>query len=377
LNFKLNIEPDKMNTQAKIGVLLVNLGTPDSPSVADVRKYLREFLMDGRVIDIPFWLRWLLVNLIIAPFRAPKSAKIYQQVWTPAGSPLKVYGEAIAQILQTKLGADYEVVLGMRYQSPSMDAALNQLKNRGLEKIIVIPLFPQYASATTGSVHDKVMEIVRTWQIIPEISLVQSFFEHPQFIQAFAEIGKKRLQQTDYDHIIFSYHGLPERQIRKGDSLGTCLAEAKKNPACENEANCCASLHAHNRTCYRAQCFETTRLLAQELNIDPQNYTVSFQSRLGKDPWIKPYTDVTIQELVKKGKKRILAFSPSFVADCLETTIEIGEEYKELFLHAGGEHWQMVESLNDSDLWAETLKAIVLHYAALLPKIKPILQFNA
>jgi protoporphyrin/coproporphyrin ferrochelatase len=366
-----------MNTKAKIGVLLVNLGTPDSPSVADVRKYLREFLMDARVIDIPFWSRWLLVNLIIAPFRAPKSAKIYREVWTPAGSPLKVYGEAITQILQTKLGTEYEVVLGMRYQSPSILSALNQLKDKGLEKIIVIPLFPQYASASTGSVHDKVMEIVRTWQIIPEIALVQSFFDHPQFIQAFAEIGKKYLQQTDFDHIIFSYHGLPERQIRKGDATGTCLVEAKKNPACEKEANCCATLHAHNRGCYRAQCFATTRLLVQELGIAPENYTVCFQSRLGKDPWIKPYTDDIIKELTKQGKKRVLAFSPSFVADCLETTIEIGEEYKEIFLHEGGEHWQMVESLNDSELWSETLKAIVEHYAPLLPKIKPVLPVNA
>ncbi|MCU0446004.1 MAG: ferrochelatase [Microscillaceae bacterium] len=359
-----------MNTQAKIGVLLVNLGTPDSPSVADVRKYLREFLMDARVIDIPFLSRWLLVNLIIAPFRAPKSAKIYQEVWTAQGSPLKVYGEALAQMLQSHLGADYEVVLGMRYQSPSIPSALNQLKDKGLEKIIVIPLFPQYASATTGSVHDKVMEIVKTWQIIPEIAFVQSFFEHPQFIQAFAEIGKKYLQQTDFDHIIFSYHGLPERQIRKGDATGTCLVEAAKKPECAGEANCCATLHAHNRACYRAQCFETTRLLAQELAIAPENYTVCFQSRLGRDPWIKPYTEDVIKDLVKKGKKRVLAFSPSFVADCLETTIEIGEEYKEVFLHEGGEHWQMVESLNDSALWVETVAALVAHYAPLLPKVQ-------
>jgi ferrochelatase len=353
---------------AKVGVLLVNLGTPDSPSVPDVRKYLREFLMDARVIDIPFISRFLLVNLIIAPFRAPKSAKIYQEVWTDHGSPLKYFGERVTSLLQNALGDDYQVELGMRYQSPSIANALNQLKDKGLEKIIVLPLFPQYASATTGSVQEKVMEIVKTWQIIPEMVYVQSFFEHPQFIEAFAEIGRKYLQSQDFDHILFSYHGLPERQILKGDHSGTCLKEAYQYPEKEAEANCCATLHAHNRSCYRAQCFATSRMLAEELGIKPEQYTVCFQSRLGKSPWLKPYTEDIVKKIVKEGKKKVLAFSPSFVADCLETTIEIGEEYKEVFIHEGGEHWQMVESLNDNELWVLTLKNIVELNAGLLPK---------
>jgi ferrochelatase len=350
------------------GILLVNLGTPDSTRTSDVRKYLREFLMDKRVIDVPYISRFLIVNGIIAPFRAPKSAKVYKKVWLPEGSPLLVYSQRATQLLQESLGKDYKVVLGMRYQSPSLEGALNELKNEGYDKIIVLPLFPQYASASTGSVHDKVMEIVGKWQIIPEIVFIQSFFDHPAFIRAFAEIGKRHLEKEQYDHIIFSYHGLPERQIRKGDHTGSCLRDAKANPAIEGQPNCCATIHKDNRGCYRAQCFATTRLLVKALGIKDEDYTVSFQSRLGKTPWIKPYTDEVIVDLVGKGKKRILAFSPSFVADCLETTEEIGEEYKEVFEEAGGEHWQMVESLNDSPAWIEAMKEIVLHYAPVLER---------
>jgi ferrochelatase len=189
-------KPTSSSTQARTGVLLVNLGTPDSPSVPDVRKYLREFLMDARVIDIPFLSRFFLVNMIIAPFRAPKSAKIYQELWTEKGSPLKIYGFEVAGLLQQSLGSEYLVVLGMRYQNPSIESALAQLKDKGLENIIVVPLFPQYASATTGSVHEKVMEIVSSWQIIPQINFVNNFLEHPKFIQAFALLGKNIFPNT-------------------------------------------------------------------------------------------------------------------------------------------------------------------------------------
>jgi protoporphyrin/coproporphyrin ferrochelatase len=332
----------------KTGVLIVNLGTPDSPAVPDVRKYLREFLMDERVIDIPFLNRWLLINLIIAPFRAPKSAKVYRELWTDKGSPLKFYGEAIEQQLQQALGEQYVVALAMRYQSPSIPAALERFRTQGFSSIVVVPFFPQYASASTGSVHAKVMDVVKDWPIIPEIRLVSSFADHPKFIKAFVALGKKYMAAHSYDHYLFSYHGLPERQIRKGDCTNTCL-----------QGDCCATLHAMNQHCYRAQCFETSRLLTRELGIPENHYTVSFQSRLGRTPWIKPYTDEVIKELTAKGVKRVLAFSPSFVADCLETTIEIGVEYKELFEANGGEHWQLVESLNDSQLWIETLVDLV------------------
>lgn len=335
--------------QPRVGVLLVQLGTPDSPSVPDVRKYLREFLMDGRVIDIPLASRTLLVNGIIAPFRAPKSARVYKELWTERGSPLKFYSEDVVRMLQERLGEEYYVVLGMRYQNPSIDIALEQLRSKTLERIVVIPLFPQYASATTGSVYEKVMRIVKEWQIIPEISFVNRFLEHPKFLEAFTRLGKKYMAGHQYDHILFSYHGLPERQILKGDFTGnTCKL-----------GTCCATFHAANQHCYRAQCFQTTRLLADRLGLKEEQYTVSFQSRLGKTPWIQPYTDEIIIELAKKGIKNVLVFSPSFVADCLETTIEIGVEYREVFEKHGGHHWQLVESLNNDPLWVETLADLV------------------
>lgn len=333
----------------KTGVLIVNLGTPDSPAVPDVRKYLREFLMDGRVIDISYVSRFLLVNGIIAPFRAPKSAKIYKQLWTETGSPLKYYGQIVEKELQKQLGDEYVVKLAMRYQSPSIDAGLNEFQKLGLTDIVVVPFFPQYASASTGSVYEKVMDIVKSWEVIPAIRFVNRFLEHPKFIEGFAQIARKYMAAYDYDHFLFSYHGLPQSQIRKGDITKTVCQFGE----------CCGTFHALNQHCYRAQCFQTTRLLVKALGIPEGKYTTCFQSRLGSDPWIKPYTDDIIKELPGKGIKSVLAFSPAFVADCLETTIEVGVEYKELFEQAGGGHWQLVESLNDSPIWIETLVDLV------------------
>lgn len=336
-------------TIGKTGVLIVNLGTPDSPNTPDVRKYLREFLMDGRVIDISYTSRWMLINLIIAPFRAPKSSKIYKELWTEAGSPLKTYGYAVEEMLQKALGKDYVVKLAMRYQSPSIQSSLDELQQLGLSKITVIPFFPQYASASTGSVYEEVMRVLAQWQVVPEVRFVNRFLDHPKFVEGFVRLGKKYLAERDYDHVLFSYHGLPERQILKGDYTGK---QCKLG-------SCCDTANRHNQFCYRAQCFETTRLLVKELGLAGGTYTTAFQSRLGKTPWIKPYTDDIIKELAGRGVKSVLAFSPSFVSDCLETTIEIGDEYKELFEENGGEHWQLVESLNDSDIWVETLVDLV------------------
>lgn len=332
----------------KTGVLIVNLGTPDSPSVPDVRKYLREFLMDERVIDIPFINRWLLINLIIAPFRAPKSAKIYKELWLEEGSPLKIYGYSVEEKLQKVLGDKFVVKLAMRYQSPSIEGALKELRKECLTEIIVVPFFPQYASASTGSVYKEVMRVVQDWEVLPEIKFTNRFLDHPKFIEGFAQLARNYMAKMDYDHFVFSYHGLPERQITKGDVAHICQF-----------GSCCDKLDSKNQHCYRAQCFETTRLLVKALEIPEGKYTTCFQSRLGKTPWIRPYTDEVIPELTKKGVKKALAFSPSFVADCLETTIEVGEEYKELFQKEGGEHWQLVESLNDSPIWIETLEDII------------------
>ncbi|MEM8939309.1 MAG: ferrochelatase [Bacteroidota bacterium] len=331
----------------KKGVLLVNLGTPDSTKTSDVRKYLREFLMDKRVVDIPSFPRWLLVNGIIAPFRAPKSANEYRKLFDERGSPLKYYTEDITHLLQKKLNEDYVVKFAMRYQSPSLKSVLEEFKER-VASIHVIPLFPQYASATSGSVIDKVMEITKKWQVIPEIKFTSQFLEEELFIDTVVDQGRKLLEVGDYDHFIFSYHGLPERQIRKASYRNYCQL-----------GKCCGFLNEQNRFCYRAQCFETTRLVVEKLEINKEDYTVCFQSRLGKDPWVKPYTEDVLKELADKGIKKVLAFSPAFVSDCLETTIEVGQEYQENFLEEGGEKWDLVPSLNNEDKWVECLKTLV------------------
>lgn len=338
--------------KAKTGVLLVNLGTPDSPSVPDVRKYLREFLMDKRVIDIPFISRWMLVNLIIAPFRAPKSAKIYKQLWQDRGSPLMFHGEDLKGKLKKKLGNDFVVALGMRYQNPSISSALDELLSENVGKIIVLPLFPQYASATTGSVIEQVMDDIKTKLVIPEIEFISQYPDDELMIRAFATLGKQYMESMDYDHIVFSYHGLPERQILKSSI----------HDHCKLNATCCSTTVAENQFCYRAQCFLTSRKLADQLQLSNEQYSVFFQSRLGKDPWIQPYAEDEIKRLAAEGKKKILIFCPSFTADCLETTLEVGNEFKELFIENGGEEWQLVESLNSHDLWVESLVGMVKNH---------------
>ncbi|MDP5120011.1 MAG: ferrochelatase [Spirosomaceae bacterium] len=340
-------------TDFKTGVLIVNLGTPDSPSTPDVRKYLREFLMDGRVIDFPVVPRWMLVNLIIAPFRSPSSAKLYKELWTENGSPLKIYGEANEVQLQEALGDEYIVKLAMRYQSPSVESSLTFLRDAGVKQIIVIPFFPQYASATTGSVYEEVMRLVTKWQVIPEIDFVSYFHDRPRFIQGFVDNAQEQLQSFDYEHFIFSYHGVPARHIRKGDyTKNTCKL-----------GSCCDTLTPQNQLCYRAQCFATTRALVEKLGLKEGTYTTCFQSRLGRETWVQPYTEDVIKDLAAKGVKSVLAFSPAFVADCLETTLEVGDEYKELFEEKGGEHWDLVPSLNDSENWIALLKELVLEKA--------------
>ena len=242
-----------------IGVLLVNLGTPDDPGTPSVRKYLREFLMDGRVIDIPYPFRYLLVNGIIAPFRAPQSAKIYKELWEERGSPLKFYGEDVCASLTEKLGDGYMVRLAMRYQSPDLKSVMSEMQTANLKKLIVIPFFPQYASATTGSVYERVMEIMSDWQIMPSLSMVSYFYQHPIFAKYFADKAANYQKDVDFDYYLFSYHGVPERHIRKGDiTKNTCVF-----------GTCCETITEKNHSCYRAQCHETTRLIAAEMGLKP------------------------------------------------------------------------------------------------------------
>ena len=337
--------------KAQTGVLLVNLGTPDSPSVKDVRRYLFEFLNDPRVIDIPAIARFFLVNFIIVPFRAPKSAKIYKQLWTENGSPILIYGNSLKEKLQKQLGDEFDVKLAMRYQNPGLESVLAEMEKQNYKKIIVLPLFPHYASASTGSVIEKVMELISKWWIIPELKFINQFYDDSGFINTIVERAKK-YTLTDYDHILFSYHGLPVRQVDKVYGDGTLCSEHD----CEKEIN------EENKFCYKATCYETTKLLAQKLNIPKEKYTVCFQSRLNKN-WLEPFTDEVIIKLAKKGSKKLLVFSPAFVADCLETTVEIGIEYQKLFEENGGEKIQLVESLNDHPMWVTALKEIILKEA--------------
>ncbi len=333
---------------SKTGILLIQLGTPDSPSVSDVRRYLFEFLNDPRVIDIPWLARKILVNFIIVPFRAPKSAKIYQELWTEKGSPLLIYSESVKEKLNKELGDEFDVHLAMRYQNPSMDKVVEAMRMKSYKKIIILPLFPQYASSSTGSAIDKAMKLIRKWWVIPEIKIISHFFDNEGYLNTILERAKKH-SIADYDHVLFSYHGLPERQVDKVYVDGKPCNDHK----CEEEIN------EDNFYCYKAECYATTRSIASKLNIPKEKYTVCFQSRLDKK-WLTPFSDEVVREQAKKGAKKLLVFSPAFVADCLETVVEIGSEYQQIFKEHGGEKVQLVESLNDHPMWIQALKDLIL-----------------
>ncbi len=338
-----------MSKSATKGVLLVQLGTPDAPTTPDVRRYLTEFLMDPRVIDIPIVGRTLLVKGLIVPRRAPKSAATYRTIWDPkTGSPLMYYSELQRDLLQQELGDEYHVELAMRYQNPSIAHALKKMESMMLESIRVIPLFPQYASATSGSVIDKVMEVMRTWQYFPEVSFVSNYCDDEEMCETYAEHAKRH-DIDYYDHILFSYHGLPVRQLGKVDPSGELSCPDRGCDSCRVEKK---------SYCYLSQCYATTRMIASKLGLSEDRYTLCFQSRLGKTPWIQPYTSDTLHQLAEKGVKKILVFSPAFVADCIETLDEIQVEYANEFKELGGEEVAMVESLNDDPKWIGVLKRL-------------------
>lgn len=333
----------------KKGILLVNLGTPKSPQPRDVFRYLNEFLTDKRVINLPWLRRQCLVRGVIVPSRYKQSAKQYQSLWTKEGSPLLVHSQAVRQKLQESLGKEYTVSLAMRYQSPSILEGLQQLKQEEVDELVVLPLFPQYASATTGSVLQKVMQHLQTWEVIPRLIFINHFFSHPQFIEACCARAKQYFPLTDYDHILFSFHGLPEKHIRSANPRGRCFSD-----------RCCQKINPENRHCYKAQCYATAHAIAHQLGLEEKRYSVCFQSRLGKEPWLQPYTTDLLHACSQKGDRRLLVFSPSFVCDCLETTYEIAEEYQREFQKQGGEKIQLVEGLNSHPLWIEALRRLVL-----------------
>ncbi len=331
----------------KIAVLLMNVGSPDEPTVSSVRKYLTAFLNDKRVIDLPWLLRKFLVNAIIIPFRVKKSTGLYQHLWTEKGSPLIYYSEELKQKLQVQLGDSFQVFVGMRYGNPGYKKALSEIKKKGFEKLILVPLFPQHAMSTTETAVVAAQKEIKKLGIKSEIIEVGQFYDHPKFIDAFVVQARKH-DLSKFDHIVFSYHGLPNRQVEKchpGIRVESC--------------NCKSVLPNHGKFCYRATCYETSRLIASKLNLTGSDYSVGFQSRLSNN-WLTPFTDAILRKKLSEGKKDILVFAPSFVTDCLETILEIGVEYGEEFKQNGGNKLQLVESLNVENTWVEVLAEIVI-----------------
>src|SRR3990172_11121513 len=295
------------------GILLVNLGSPASPSVKDVRKYLTQFLNDPLVIDINPIARFFLVNFIIVPFRAKKSAQLYEQIWTKGGSPLIIHSIQQKQLLQKSLGNDYVVELGMRYQNPSIESAFKKLVDQKVESITAIPLYPHWASSSTESSIVEIKSVAKKFGFT-NLKIIEKFYDDENYLEALVSVAGK-YNMSDCDFFIFSYHGLPEQQIKK----------IYPNH-CEINDECCFFISEKNKLCYRAACYYTTRELVKRLNIPEGKYITSFQSRLD-DKWLKPYSDKVIEEKAKQGVKKILVFSPAFVSDCLETIYEIGTEY--------------------------------------------------
>lgn len=338
------------------GLLLINLGTPDEPTTPAVRRYLREFLSDPRVIDINPVGRALLLHGVILRTRPAKSAHAYQSIWDPQrGSPLMAYSKDLAAAVATKLGDSWRVELAMRYGNPSIERGFTKLREAGVDRIVVLPLYPQYAASSTATSVARVMELASTrWDTVP-IDVVPAFYDDPGFLAAFEAVARPALAEARPDHILFSYHGLPERQIRKSDPTGQ---------HCLRDASCCARITDANRNCYRAQCFATTRSLATRLGLAGDSYSVTFQSRLGRTPWITPHTDVVIDELAKAGKKRLAVLCPAFVADCLETLEEIGMRAREQFKAGGGEELTLVPSLNATPPWVDAVCAMAERHAA-------------
>jgi ferrochelatase len=334
------------------GVLLVNLGSPDSASVPDVRKYLREFLMDGRVLDTPWPIRWWVVNCAILPKRPIESAEAYQKIWTPEGSPLVVTSRYVQRELQQRLGKGIPVELAMRYQNPGIESALLNLHAKAVRELLVFPLFPHYAMSSFETAVVRVQELAARHAPEMELQIADPFYRDPDYISALVASASGYLK-SGYDHLLFSFHGLPERHLRKSDPTGLhCL----KSP------NCCESPSVALDTCYRAQCFATVRAFVDQAKIPSQKFSVSFQSRLGRDPWLTPYTDRELERLPQSGVKKLLVMCPAFVADCLETIEEIAMRGRESFIQSGGEHFELIPCLNEHPGWLDALEKMVRRY---------------
>lgn len=337
-------------TTPPTGLLLSNLGSPAAPDRRSVAAYLRRFLTDRRAIDIGWLPRQLLVRGIVAPFRSPRSARAYRRIWTPEGSPLVAHTLALTAKVGEVLGSDWRVVAGMRAGNPTLERALDGLLAAGCRRILLFPLYPQYASATTGSTLEEVWRLASRREVVPEIVPVPPFHDHPGYLGAVADRIRAVLATVPRAHVVFSFHGLPERQIRKADPVGNCL-----------KSGCCESGEGVARGCYKAQCAATAKGLAQLLDLPAQGWTVAFQSRLGRIPWIGPSTAATLSDLAARGERDVVVATPSFVADCLETLEEIGMGLAETF-HARGGRLHLVPCLNSGEDWARTVARMALSY---------------
>ena len=337
---------DEMAGAPRTGVLLVNLGTPDAATASAVRRYLRQFLSDPRVLTMPAPIRWLLLNLLILPFRPRRSAAAYRAIWTSQGSPLLVHSEALRQQVAAVLGEPFSVVLAMRYGRPSIEAGLAKLEAAGVAQILVLPLFPQYASAVNASVSAEVFACLARRPDIPPVEILGAFYDEPDFAAAWAATAGPGLAEFAPDHVLFSFHGLPESQIRQSDPRsGHCLASP----------DCCSAPGASLRRCYRAQCFATTEALVTALALEPERTSTAFQSRLGRSPWIGPQTDLVLPEMAAQGIRRLAVLCPSFVCDCLETLEEIGLRLNDQWQQLGGEALWLAACPNADKRFAEAI----------------------
>jgi len=332
--------------ELRTGILLVNIGTPESPRTGDVRRYLREFLSDPLVLDMPALVRKALLELVILPFRPRRSAAAYRKIWTPEGSPLLVHGRALRTELAAALGEGYVVDLAMRYGTPSIRGALFRLSGADVVRIVAVPLYPQYAPAATGSTIAALEAELEKHPELPPLECLPPFHSEPGFVRAWTEVAGSELAGFAPDYVLFSYHGLPVRQIAKTKARGgVCLARP----------DCCDAATDANRLCYRAQCFATTRAIAAALSLAPERHGVAFQSRLGGGQWIRPYTDQVLPQLAAAGHRRLAVLCPAFVADCLETLEEIGIRGRAQWKELGGEALHLVPCLNTNPVWVEAL----------------------
>lgn len=326
------------------GVLLNNLGSPDSTNIKDVKTYLDEFLMDERVIDIDYWKRYLLIKGIILNFRPKKSAKAYKKIWWDEGSPLVVISQRFTKKIKQKI--DIPVELAMRYGSMSMEKGIKNLVDQGVTEIFLVPLYPHYAMSSYETVVVKAEEIIAEKYPNVILDVLPPFYNKPDYIKAMSDNIANHLKDFEYDHVLFSYHGIPERHIKKSDPTKS---------HCKIDGSCCERNSVAHHTCYRHQCFETTKAIAKELGLNETNHSNSFQSRLLKDPWLKPYTDFELEKFPSLGKKKLAVVTPAFVSDCLETLEEIAMEGKEEFLEAGGTDYKHIPCMNDNDDWVDVM----------------------